>query len=74
GIPGLTTVSSSSSTNKFLVFNTYETYRAYRHQLMLQQMAEQEMVSIIKEKEFIINKSEMNSTCCIMRIDMVLNQ
>ncbi|CAF1295749.1 unnamed protein product [Rotaria sordida] len=32
------------------------------------------MVSIIKEEEFIVNESEMNSTCCIMRIDMVLNQ
>lgn len=76
GIAGLTTVSSSSSTNKFLVFDTYETYRAHRHQLMLQQMTGQEMVSIIKEEEeeFIINESEMNSTCCIIMIDMALKQ
>ena len=76
GLAGLTTVSSSSSTNKFLVFDTYETYRAHRHQLMLQQMTGQEMVSIIKEEEeeFIINESEMNSTCCIMMIDMSLKQ
>jgi hypothetical protein len=76
GIAGLTTVSSSSSTNKFLVFDTYETYRAHRHQLMLQQMTGQEMVSIIKEEEeeFIINESETNSTCCIMMIDMTLKQ
>lgn len=73
---GLTTVSASSSANKFLVFDTYETYRAHRHQLMLQQMTGQEMVSIIKEEEeeFIINESETNSTCCIMMIDMILKQ
>jgi hypothetical protein len=73
GIAGLTTVSSSSSTNKFLVLDTYETYRAHRHQLMVQQMTGQEMVSIIKEEEeeeFIINQSETNSTCCIMMVDM----
>jgi len=76
GIAGLTTVSSASSTNKFLVFDTYETYRAHRHQLMLQQMTGQEMVSIIKEEEeeFIINESETNSTCCIMMVDMSLKQ
>ncbi|CAF1634464.1 unnamed protein product, partial [Adineta steineri] len=76
GMAGLTTVSSSSSTNKFLVFDTYETYRAHRHQLMLQQMTGQEMVSIIKEEEeeFIINESETNSTCCIMMVDMALKQ
>lgn len=76
GMAGLTTVSSSSSTNKFLVFDTYETYRAHRHQLMLQQMTGQEMVSIIKEEEeeFIINESETNSTCCIMMVDMTLKQ
>ncbi|CAF2900291.1 unnamed protein product [Rotaria sp. Silwood2] len=76
GIAGLTTMSASSSTNKFLVFDTYETYRAHRHQLMLQQMTGQEMVSIIKEEEeeFIINESEINSTCCIMMTDMTLKQ
>ncbi|CAF3245537.1 unnamed protein product [Rotaria socialis] len=76
GIAGLTTMSGSSSTNKFLVFDTYETYRAHRHQLMLQQMTGQEMVSIIKEEEeeFIINESEINSTCCIMMVDMTLKQ
>jgi len=76
GLTGLTTVSASSSANKFLVFDTYETYRAHRHQLMLQQMTGQEMVSIIKEEEeeFIINESETNSTCCIMMIDMTLKQ
>ena len=75
-LAGLTTVSSASSANKFLVFDTYETYRAHRHQLMLQQMTGQEMVSIIKEEEeeFIINESETNSTCCIMMIDMGLKQ
>jgi hypothetical protein len=56
---GLTTV-SLSSTNKFLIFDTYETYRAPRYPLMLQQMTGQEMVSIIKE-EFITNESETNS-------------
>ena len=58
------------------MFDTYETYRAHRHQLMLQQMTGQEMVSIIKEEEeeFIINESETNSTCCIMMIDMILKQ
>ena len=76
GIAGLTTSSSLPSANKFLVFDTYETYRAHRHQLMLQQMTGQEMVSIIKEEEeeFIINESEINSTCCTMMIDMILKQ
>lgn len=76
GLAGATTISASSSANKFMVFDTYETYRAHRNQLMLQQMTGQEMVSIIKEEEeeFIINESETNSTCCIMMIDMVLKQ
>ncbi|CAF0807608.1 unnamed protein product [Didymodactylos carnosus] len=71
-----TTQMIASSAKQFLVFDTYETYRAHRHQLMLQQMTGQEMVSIIKEEEeeFIINESELNSTCSIMMIDMLLKQ
>ncbi|CAF1346960.1 unnamed protein product [Didymodactylos carnosus] len=70
------TSSLPSSAKQFLVFDTYETYRAHRHQLMLQQMTGQEMVSIIKEEEeeFIINESELNSKCSIMMIDMLLKQ
>jgi len=79
GIASLTTVSSSTSANKFLISDTYEIYRVHRHQLILQSMTEKETISIIKEEEeekekekFIINESEMNSTCCIIMIDMTL--
>lgn len=71
GIASLTTVSTTTSANKFLISGTYEIYCGHRHQLILQSMTEQETISIIKE-EFIINESEMNSTCCIMMIDMTL--
>jgi hypothetical protein len=62
--------------NAFTVFDTYEAYRVYRNQLMLLQMTGQELATLIKEEEedFIINNSELNITCCIMMLDMVLKQ
>ena len=62
--------------NAFTVFDTYEAYRVYRNQLMLLQMTGQELATLIKEEEedFIINNSELNITCCIMMLDMILKQ
>ena len=62
--------------NAFTVFDTYEAYRVYRNQLMLLQMTGQELAMLIKEEEedFIINNSELNITCCIMMLDMILKQ
>ena len=43
---------------------------------MLQRMTGQELANLIKEEEedFIINNSELNVTCCIMMLDMILKQ
>lgn len=62
--------------NSFTVFDTYDAYKVYRNQLMLQRMTGQELANLIKEEEedFIINNSELNVTCCIMQLDMVLKQ
>jgi hypothetical protein len=62
--------------NAFTVFDTYEAYRVYRNQLMLQQITGQELARLIKEEEedFIINNSELNITCCIMMLDMIIKQ
>jgi hypothetical protein len=66
----------NSSINPFTVFDTYEAYRVYRNQLMLLQMTGQELAMLIKEEEedFIINNTELNITCCIMMLDMILKQ
>jgi len=60
----------------FTVFDTYDAYKVYRNQLMLQRMTGQELAALIKEEEedFVINNSELNVTCCIMQLDMVLKQ
>jgi hypothetical protein len=60
----------------FPVFDTYDAFRVHRNQLMLQQMTGQELAQLIKEEEedFIINKTELNITCCIMMLDMLLKQ
>lgn len=65
-----------NSNNFFTVFDTYEAYRVYRNQLMLLQLTGQEMATLIREEEedFIINNTELNITCCIMMLDMVLKQ
>jgi hypothetical protein len=62
--------------NSFTVFDTYDAYKVYRNQLMLQRMTGQEVALLIKEEEedFIINNSELNITCCIMMLDMILKQ
>ena len=62
--------------NPFTVFDTYESFRVHRSQLMLQQMTGQELALLIKEEEedFIVNNSELNISCCIMMLDMVLKQ
>jgi hypothetical protein len=62
--------------NTFTVFDTYEAYKVYRNQLMLLQMTGHELAMLIKEEEedFIINNSELNITCCIMMLDMILKQ
>ena len=62
--------------NTFTVFDTYEAYKVYRNQLMLLQMTGQELAMLIKEEEedFIVNNSELNITCCIMMLDMILKQ
>lgn len=62
--------------NIFTMFDTYEAYKVYRNQLMLLQMTGQEVATLIKEEEedFIINNSELNITCCIMMLDMILKQ
>jgi hypothetical protein len=64
------------SNNPFTVFDTYESFRVHRSQLMLQQMTGQELALLIKEEEedFIVNNSELNISCCIMMLDMVLKQ
>lgn len=64
------------NSNAFTVFDTYEAYRVYRNQLMLLQLTGQELAALIKEEEedFIINNSELNITCCIMMLDMILKQ
>ena len=66
----------NSNINAFTVFDTYDAYKVYRNQLMLQQMTGQEMAMLIKEEEedFVINNSELNITCCIMMLDMLLKQ
>ncbi len=66
----------NSTINPFTVFDTYEAYRVYRNQLMLLQMTGQELAMLIKEEEedFIINNTELNITCCIMMLDMILKQ
>jgi hypothetical protein len=66
----------NNSVNPFTVFDTYEAYRVYRNQLMLLQMTGQELAMLIKEEEedFVINNTELNITCCIMMLDMVLKQ
>lgn len=40
-IPSLTTVSLSTSTDKFLISNLYEIYCVHRHHFMLQSITEQ---------------------------------
>ena len=62
--------------NAFTVFDTYDAYKVYINQLMLQRMTGHELAQLIKEEEedFIINNSELNITCCIMMLDMVLKQ
>lgn len=64
------------SNNPFTVFDTYESFRVHRNQLMLQQMTGQELAQLIKEEEedFIVNNSELNISCCIMMLDMILKQ
>ena len=65
-----------NSNNPFTVFDTYESFRVHRNQLMLQQMTGQELALLIKEEEedFILNNSELNISCCIMMLDMILKQ
>ena len=60
----------------FPVFDTYDAFRVHRNQLMLQQMTGQELAQLIKEEEedFIINNTDLNITCCIMMLDMLLKQ
>ncbi len=43
---------------------------------MLQKMTGQELAQLIREEEehFIINETELNITCCIMMLDMLLKQ
>jgi protein unc-79 len=62
--------------NPFTVFDTFEAFRAYRNPLMLLQMTGQEVANLIKEEEedFVVNNSELNITCCIMMLDMILKQ
>lgn len=62
--------------NSFTVFDTYDAYKVYRNNFMLQRMTGQELANLIKEEEedFIINNSELNVTCCIMMLDMLLKQ
>lgn len=64
------------NSNPFTVFDTYESFRVHRNQLMLQQMTGQELALLIKEEEedFIVNNSELNISCCIMILDMILKQ
>ncbi len=51
-------------------------FKVYRQNFMLQRMTGQELANLIKEEEedFIINNSELNVTCCIMMLDMLLKQ
>ena len=62
--------------NPFTVFDTFEAFRAYRNPLMLLQMTGQEVANLIKEEEedFVVNNSELNITCCIMMLDIILKQ
>ncbi len=66
----------NNNNNPFTVFDTYESFRVHRNQLMLQQMTGQELALLIKEEEedFIVNNSELNISCCIMMLDMILKQ
>jgi hypothetical protein len=76
GIENLDFSQNVVNNNAFTVFDTYEAYRVYRNQLMLLQMTGQELAMLIKEEEedFIINNSELNITCCIVMLDMILKQ
>ena len=67
---------SSNQLNSFTVFDTYDAYRAYRTQLMQMQITGHELAMLIKEEEedFVINNSELNITCCIMMLDMIIKQ
>ena len=62
--------------NPFTVFDTFEAFRPYRNPLMLLQMTGQEVANLIKEEEgdFVVNNSELNITCCIMMLDVILKQ